>query len=534
MRKLLLFLLFTILVSVPVVAQDTGTIVEVAADNPDFSTLVTAAQTAGLVDALSGEGPFTVFAPDNAAFEAALAELGMTTNELLADTETLTDILLYHVVEGELTAADLTELAQANGGTTTLTTLQGSTINVNVTEDGVFLNGNPVTDERGVAVTETDNAASNGVIHVIDFVLLPPGEDMVETANIRVAHLSPDAPPVDVYVNGELSGIPTLAFGSISGWVEVPVGTYDIAVTPQDEGLDSAVIGPVSLSFAADSWTTIAAVGLFEAGNLTAQLVFEDFNTPLAEDQARVTLFHAIPGAPAVDVTAGDLTLVENLTFPGEAGDNDGAFVLDVPAGTYNINIAPAGSPDETLLELPEVMIEGRTFYFVAAAGTLENPQVVIETVTVAGLEGEMMESEAGTIVEVASGSEDFSTLVAAVEAAGLVDTLSGEGPFTVFAPTNAAFEAALAELGMTTDELLADTEMLTRILTYHVVPQRLPAAELVALDSVSTVEDSTISVSVTDAGVRLNDSALVAKPDIIASNGVIHAIDAVLLPPDA
>jgi len=141
---------------------------------------------------------------------------------------------------------------------------------------------------------------------------------------------------------------------------------------------------------------------------------------------------------------------------------------------------------------------------------------------------------DTGTIVEVAADNPDFSTLVTAAQTAGLVDALSGEGPFTVFAPDNAAFEAALAELGMTTDELLADTEMLTRILTYHVVPQRLPAAELVALDSVSTVEDSTISVSVTDAGVRLNDSALVAKPDIIASNGVIHAIDAVLLPPDA
>lgn len=531
MRRLILILMLMLLATVPAIAQDTGTIVDVAADNPDFSTLVTALQTAGLDDELSGEGPFTVFAPDNMAFTTALNELGLTADELLADTATLTDILLYHVVEGEITAADLTAQAEANNGTTTVTTLQGSMINVNVTEDGVFLNGNPLTDAQGVAVTATDIQASNGVIHVIDFVLLPPSEDMTETANIRVAHLSPDAPPVDIYINGELSGIPTLAFGSLSGWVEVPVSTYDIAVVPQGESLDNAVIGPLSLSFAADSWTTITAVGLFEAGNLTAQLVFENFSTAVPDDQARLTVFHAIPDAPAVDVLAGDQTLVSNLAFPGTAGDNDGAFVLDVPAGTYTIRLTPAGDADTTLLELPDVTLDGATFYFVAAAGTAENPQAVIEALPSA-MEAMDTADTPGTIVDVASDTAEFSTLVAAVEAAGLVETLNSDGPFTVFAPTDVAFAAALEELGLTAEELLADTELLTRILNYHVVPELLPASELATMDSVTTAEGSTISVSAMDDGVRLNDTATVTTADIMASNGIIHTIDTVLLPP--
>jgi uncharacterized surface protein with fasciclin (FAS1) repeats len=138
-----------------------------------------------------------------------------------------------------------------------------------------------------------------------------------------------------------------------------------------------------------------------------------------------------------------------------------------------------------------------------------------------------------GTIVDVAAGSEDFTTLVAALEAAGLVETLNGDGPFTVLAPTNEAFEAALAALELTVEELLADTETLTAILTYHVLPLAAPAATVVTLDGqeVETVNGATILVTVDGDSVMVND-ANVVQTDILASNGVIHVIDAVLLPP--
>jgi uncharacterized surface protein with fasciclin (FAS1) repeats len=142
------------------------------------------------------------------------------------------------------------------------------------------------------------------------------------------------------------------------------------------------------------------------------------------------------------------------------------------------------------------------------------------------------MEEEAGTIVEVAAGDETFSTLVQAVEAAGLADTLAAEGPYTVFAPTNEAFEA-LPE--GTVEQLLQpeNQEALTQLLTYHVLPQEVPAAEVVSGD-VDTVAGPPVSVNVDDAtgNVSVNE-ATVVQADVQASNGVIHAIDQVLLPPD-
>jgi hypothetical protein len=137
-----------------------------------------------------------------------------------------------------------------------------------------------------------------------------------------------------------------------------------------------------------------------------------------------------------------------------------------------------------------------------------------------------------GTIVDIAAGNADFSILVEAVTAAGLVDTLKGPGPFTVFAPTNEAFAAALTALKITKEALFADKALLTKILTYHVVAGEVLAADVVKLDGqeVATVQGSKVKVSVMDGKVKINDSNVVAT-DIMASNGVIHVIDAVLVP---
>jgi uncharacterized surface protein with fasciclin (FAS1) repeats len=140
--------------------------------------------------------------------------------------------------------------------------------------------------------------------------------------------------------------------------------------------------------------------------------------------------------------------------------------------------------------------------------------------------------AEVGTIVEVASTTEGFSTLVAAVQAAGLVDALSAEGPFTVFAPTDDAFAAALDSLGISAEELLADTDTLTSILTYHVVAGEVPSSDVVALDgeSVATLNGAELAISIDGDTVMVNDATVTAV-DVDASNGVIHVIDSVLLP---
>jgi len=133
------------------------------------------------------------------------------------------------------------------------------------------------------------------------------------------------------------------------------------------------------------------------------------------------------------------------------------------------------------------------------------------------------------TIVEIAAGNADFSTLVELVGAAGLAETLSGEGPFTVFAPTNDAFAKLPAEV---VAYLGSHPEVLTAALTYHVVPGKVMAADVIGMGSgeVASVQGDVIQVTVSDAGVKVNSANVVAT-DIEASNGVIHVIDSVILP---
>ncbi len=134
-------------------------------------------------------------------------------------------------------------------------------------------------------------------------------------------------------------------------------------------------------------------------------------------------------------------------------------------------------------------------------------------------------------IVDTAIAAGDFSTLVAAVQAAGLEATLRGDGPFTVFAPTDAAFAALPAG---TLDSLLADPDALANILLYHVVAGEVLAADVVGLTTATAANGDAIEIEVVNGGVVLNGSANVVTTDVLATNGVIHVIDAVILPPEA
>jgi uncharacterized surface protein with fasciclin (FAS1) repeats len=160
-----------------------------------------------------------------------------------------------------------------------------------------------------------------------------------------------------------------------------------------------------------------------------------------------------------------------------------------------------------------------------SACGDDSNDAVDTVPVTEAPSDSEM----ASDIVTIASTTEGFSTLVAAVQAAGLVETLQGDGPFTVFAPTDEAF-AALPE-GVVESLLLPENQdTLVRVLTYHVVAGEVTSGDITP-GEVATVEGSTVTLT-TDDGVQVN-GANVVQADIDASNGVIHVIDAVILPAD-
>jgi len=147
--------------------------------------------------------------------------------------------------------------------------------------------------------------------------------------------------------------------------------------------------------------------------------------------------------------------------------------------------------------------------------------------VVIAALGAAVFAAQAKDIVDTAVAAGNFKTLATALQAAGLVDTLKGPGPFTVFAPTDAAF-AKIPQADL--DALLKDKAKLTAVLTYHVVPGKVMAADVVKLTSAKTVNGQSVKVAVNGGKVTV-DGANVVKTDIVASNGVIHVIDAVILP---
>jgi uncharacterized surface protein with fasciclin (FAS1) repeats len=159
----------------------------------------------------------------------------------------------------------------------------------------------------------------------------------------------------------------------------------------------------------------------------------------------------------------------------------------------------------------------------------------VILTVLILGLAGSLLFAGGYSkkarmaekdIVDTAVAAGSFDTLVTAVKAAGLVEVLKGDGPFTIFAPTDEAFAKLPAG---TLESLLADKDALSKVLTYHVVPGKFTASDVVKLDSAKTVQGQSVSFD-TSAGVKV-DEANVIKTDIMTSNGVIHVIDSVILP---
>ena len=403
------------------------TITDIAVGNPDFSTLVAALQAAGLAETLMGEGPFTVFAPTNEAFAKLPAG---TLDELLKpeNKQKLTDILLYHVVSGSVLAADVVNLTEAE-------TVLGQKVDVKVDMGTVMIND--------ATVTATDILADNGVIHVIDTVLLPAG-DIVETA----------------VADGRFT---TLA---------AALGAAELVETLKGEG-PFTVFAPTDDAFAK-----------LPAGTLDELLKPEN-----KQKLTDILLYHVVSGK----VMAADVvTLMEAETVLGQK------VTVKVDMGNVYIN--------EAQVIITDVK---------ASNGVIH----VIDTVLL----------PKSDIVETAIADGRFTTLAAALGAAGLVDTLKGEGPFTVFAPTDDAFAKLPAG---TIDSLLKpeNKQQLTDILLYHVVSGQVLAADVVTLSEAETVLGQKVMIKVMDGKVYINDSQVIIT-DILTSNGVIHVIDTVLLP---
>lgn len=307
------------------------------------------------------------------------------------------------------------------------------------------------------------------------------------------------------------------------------VGLLPAAALAQDQQTDI-----VDTAIAAGDFTTLVAAvqaaGLVDAlkgeGPFTvfaptdaafAKLPAGTVDSLLADPEGalkQILLYHVVPGK----VMSSDLS--DGLTAATLQGE-DVTFDLD---GGPKVNDANIVSPDiETSNGVIHVIDTVILPPSLAAASAEAAPAA--EATAEAAAEA----VPAADIVDTAVAAGDFSTLVAAVQAAGLVDALKGEGPFTVFAPTDAAFAKLPAG---TVDALLADPQGdLTQILLYHVVPGKVMAADVTDGLEATTLQGKPVKFSVQDGKVMINDAAVVAA-DIETSNGVIHVIDSVILPP--
>ena len=413
--------------------EETTTVVDIIVNSPDHNTLETAVVAAGLVETLSGSGPYTVFAPTDAAFAALPAGV---LDALLADPNgALTEVLFYHVVGGTALSTDLSDGQE-------VVTLNGTSVTVTISGGNVFIND--------AQVIVADLIADNGVVHVIDAVLVPEEEPTPTIYNI--------------VVNSDVHN------------------TLQVAI--EAAGLDVDLSGDGALTLFAPTDDAFAAL---PAGVVDALLA-----DPTGE-LTNILLYHVL-GSTVLSTELSDGQMATTL--------NGEEITVTIDAGNVFINDAQVIVAD-----------------LIASNGVVH----VIDAVLLPTV-------ETNTIVDIIVNSPDHNTLETAVVAAGLVETLSGSGPYTVFAPTDAAFAALPAGV---LDALLADPNgALTEVLFYHVVGGTALSTDLTDGQEVVTLNGASVTVTITGGNVFINDAQVIIA-DLIADNGVVHVIDAVLVPGD-
>jgi transforming growth factor-beta-induced protein len=409
------------------------------------STLEAAIRAADLRDKLRGPGPFTLFAPTNDAFEKLLAELNLTADQLLANKPLLTQVLTYHVLAARVLARQIEDGA-------TPTTLQGQAITLNVGEERKI----KITDARGrtANVTKKNLRARNGVVHLIDTVILPTDKDIVDIA---------------------------------AGNPEFSILVAAVQAAGLVDTLKSA--GP----FTVFAPTNAAFASLLQELNVTADQLLA--NKPLL---TQVLTYHVLASRSLAASLTDGLALATVQGQPVKfKKTGSGLSILDASGRTSNVVIANVQATNGVIHAIDRVILP-----------TDKN------------------------IVQLAVATPALSILVEAVLAAELQGVLSGPGPFTVFAPTNDAFAALLGELHISKAALLADKALLTKVLTYHVVPAQVLSSGIPFGQPVTSVQGQTFTIgkdlAITDANNRKSN---IVATDVAASNGVVHVIDRVILP---
>ncbi len=448
-------------------AQVSGSIVDVAlaanAQTGEFSILISALQAAkpDILKKLSSEREFTVFAPTDAAFAALLDELGVTAEQLLSDKALVSRVLRYHIARGTL---DSTKVLASER----IHTLQGGSLSQS---------GGVLTDVNGrtANIVTTDIQASNGVIHVIDRVVLPK----LKQAND----------------NGDTIIDVAMAANAESGEFSILISALEAAKPSLVQRLthknEYTVLAPTDAAFAA----------LLDELGLTAE--------QLLSDQAlvtRVLRYHIVRGKLDAETVLGSERI---RTLQGDTLLQSGGVLTDENGRTANIVATDIQASNGVIHVIDRVVLPKLN-------QASDNGETLLDVALAANAE-----------------SGEFSILIAALEAANpnLLKRLDSKKDYTVFAPTDAAFAALLEELDVTAEQLLSDQALVTRVLRYHILRGNLDSTEVLAKESLHTLQGGSLFQNngvLTDANGR---TANIITTDIQASNGVIHVIDQVVLP---
>ena len=550
-----------------VLLPPSNTVVDIVVNSENHNTLEAAVIAAGLDATLSGDGPFTLFAPTDDAF-SALPE--GTVDALLEDPSgALTDILLYHAVGAEAFAADLTDGQM-------ITTINGKDITVTINMDGVFIND--------AQVTMADIDADNGVVHVIDAVLLPPPPTVFDIISDSPDHNTLQSLIEAASLDGVLSdeGTYTVFAPTDEAFSILPQEVIDqLLADPSGQLTDiltyhvtGSVIGSGDLE---DRTIATALNGLdylvteIEGGGFTinangsagAQITVTD----LEGTNGVVHVIDAIliPSTNAsIIFNSQDFSILTQLLQATGLIDaqntTEDRTTLFAPTNNAfiavpeDILLSIANTPQELTDALLYHVSEGRTFasdlsdqleittaqgetaiITLNADGAFINDAQITVTDFFTGngiihVIDAVLLPEPTTVMDVIIRSEDHTVLQIALDTANLSETLQGEGTFTVFAPTDAAFGEIPAE---TLLALLSQPEGdLTQILLYHVIGSEVLSTDLSDGLTATTLNGSDITVSIDgDNNVFIN-SAQVTAADIVTENGIVHVIDMVLLPP--
>jgi len=540
-----------------------NTVVDVIIGSADHNTLEAAVGAAGLVNTLNGAGPFTVFAPTDATFAALPSG---TVETLLQDPQgLLTNILLNHVAGANVLSSGLTN------GQSIVTLNSGKTVKVTINNDGVFIDDAKVT----VADIQTDN----GVVHVIDAVLLPPNtvvDVIIGSANHNTLEAAISAAGLINTLNG--AGPFTVFAPTDAAFAALPAGTVEaLLADPQGALTQVLLYHATSETVTSDDiiefYSDFPYLQMLNEKTITFKVTSEgvfinNAKVTVADIETDNGIVHVIdavliaPDSTIIDVVrnSSSHTILETLLDEAEFSfplEGFGPFTLFAPTDAA-ISAIP-GELIQQLLNDPGLLEDVLAYHVAggqALSTNLSNEQVIRtlldKNIKVTINNGDVFINDAKvivadiitdngvvhvidavllpktTVVDIINNSEDHFVLSSILSLTGLDDALSGNGPFTVFAPTDDAFEAIPEDV---LAAIVADESILTSILTYHAIGAKALSSELSDGQEIVTLNGAKVKITINNDGVFVND-AKVTVVDLVADNGVVHVINAVLLPP--